>query len=79
MKKPSAKTAKTAKAARAEQPARFLYYGDAARVLKCSVRTVRRYVAVGKLEKFVSGRGIVLVSEDAVRKLLRFRSGTIYL
>lgn len=60
-------------------PPRCLDYGEASRLLKCSDRTVRRYVAAGKLVKYLDGRGIPLVTEASVRALLRVRPATIYL
>ncbi len=49
---------------------RRLTYGEAAKLLKVSVRTVRRYVATGLLDKVQVTPGNVLVTEASVRRRL---------
>ena len=49
---------------------RRLTYGEAATMLKVSIRTVRRYVASGLLEKVRVTDRNVLVTEASVRRRL---------
>jgi len=51
--------------------ARLLTLSDAADILGCSSKTIRRYIAAGRLTGYRVGPRLVRVSADAVDSLMR--------
>ena len=52
---------------------RRLTYGEAATMLKVSIRTVRRYAISGRLERIYVTKKNIYVTEGSVRKLIGVR------